>query len=92
MCFRVECKQCGKASWGGCGKHLKDLYAGIEQGKHCMCRSWPGVAVPNQHQGKTATQQQSLASASGYGQEAFDQLQPAFLFFSCLDLNNVNNN
>nr|XP_017178575.2 uncharacterized protein LOC108169585 [Malus domestica] len=65
MCFRVECKQCGKTSWGGCGKHLKDLYAGIEQGKHCMCRSWPGVAVPNQHQGKTATQQQSLASASG---------------------------
>ncbi|TQD70749.1 hypothetical protein C1H46_043716 [Malus baccata] len=64
MCFRVECKQCGKTSWGGCGKHLKDLYAGIEQGKHCMCRSWPGVAVPNQHQGKTATQQQSLASAS----------------------------
>ncbi|KAB2617963.1 hypothetical protein D8674_013832 [Pyrus ussuriensis x Pyrus communis] len=65
MCFRVECKQCGKTSWGGCGKHLKDLYDGIEQGKHCMCRSWPGVVVPNQQQGTTATQQQSLASASG---------------------------
>ncbi|TQD72810.1 hypothetical protein C1H46_041651 [Malus baccata] len=63
MCFRVECKQCGKTSWGGCGKHLTNLYAGIEQGKHCMCRSWPGVVVPNQQQGTTATQQQSPASA-----------------------------
>ncbi|KAM1810527.1 hypothetical protein ACFX12_027276 [Malus domestica] len=85
MCFRVECKQCGKTSWGGCGKHLTNLYAGIEQGKHCMCRSWPGVVVPNQQQGTTATQQQSPASASasvsGCGQDTFDPT-PTCLFFS----------
>ncbi|KAG7993833.1 hypothetical protein I3843_01G026100 [Carya illinoinensis] len=36
MCFRVDCKQCGKYSWGG-----------IDEGKHCMCRSWPGVVIPS---------------------------------------------
>ncbi|PQP92497.1 hypothetical protein Pyn_24916 [Prunus yedoensis var. nudiflora] len=61
MCFRVDCKQCGKYSWGGCGKHLATLYASIDEGKHCMCRSWPGVAIPKQG---TPTAQQSAASAS----------------------------
>ncbi|KAF9682329.1 hypothetical protein SADUNF_Sadunf05G0097800 [Salix dunnii] len=46
MCYRVECKQCKKYSWGGCGNHLATLYASIDKGKHCMCKSWPGVVVP----------------------------------------------
>ncbi|KAG9129883.1 hypothetical protein Leryth_007042 [Lithospermum erythrorhizon] len=48
MCFRVDCKQCRKYTWSGCGKHLTTLYASIEEGKHCMCRPWPGVklAIP----------------------------------------------
>lgn len=62
MCFRVECKQCGKYSWGGCGKHLKTLYGSIDKGKHCMCRSWPGVVIPQE---EAATEKQSVASASG---------------------------
>ncbi|KAL5821532.1 hypothetical protein ACOSQ3_023414 [Xanthoceras sorbifolium] len=58
MCFKVDCKQCGKYSWGGCSKHLASVYAGIEEGKHCMCRSWPGVVIPTdqtamQHQPRT---------------------------------------
>lgn len=47
MCFRVDCKQCGKYGWGGCGKHLDTVYASIEEGKHCMCRSWPGIVIPS---------------------------------------------
>ena len=46
MCIRVDCKKCGKYSWAGCGKHLTSLYANIEKGKHCMCKDWPGVAIP----------------------------------------------
>ncbi|KAK8476431.1 hypothetical protein V6N13_064801 [Hibiscus sabdariffa] len=45
MCYRVVCKQCGKYSWGGCGKHLSTLYASIDEAKRCMCRSWPGVVA-----------------------------------------------
>ncbi|GMY11628.1 isoform 2 of nuclear autoantigenic sperm protein [Fagus crenata] len=47
MCFKVDCKTCGKTSWGGCGKHLPTLFASIDQGKHCLCRSWPGVVMPS---------------------------------------------
>ncbi|KAK6287971.1 hypothetical protein QQP08_001633 [Theobroma cacao] len=47
MCYRVDCKQCGKYSWGGCGNHLSTLYASIDEGKRCMCRSWPGVVIPS---------------------------------------------
>ncbi|KAL8471980.1 hypothetical protein ACS0TY_029280 [Phlomoides rotata] len=49
MCFRVDCKECGKYSWVGCGKHLTTIYANIEKGKHCMCKSWPGVVIPPEH-------------------------------------------
>ncbi|KAM5576324.1 hypothetical protein ABKV19_007267 [Rosa sericea] len=62
MCFRVDCKQCGKYSWGGCGKHLKTLYGSIDKGKHCMCRSWPGVVIPKE---ESPTETQAVASASG---------------------------
>ncbi|KAG6666399.1 hypothetical protein CIPAW_01G029300 [Carya illinoinensis] len=31
----------------GTGKHLTTLYASIDEGKHCMCRSWPGVVIPS---------------------------------------------
>lgn len=47
MCYRVDCKQCGKYSWGGCGEHLSALYASIDEGNRCMCRSWPGVVTPS---------------------------------------------
>nr|GLL26497.1 uncharacterized protein LOC110663218 [Ipomoea trifida] len=61
MCFKVDCRQCGKSSWGGCGKHLTTLYATIETGNHCLCRPWPGVAVatPPAH---NATNQPPLAA------------------------------
>ncbi|KAK7406615.1 hypothetical protein VNO78_08244 [Psophocarpus tetragonolobus] len=48
MCYRVECRSCGRYTWGGCGRHLTTLYSSIDQGMHCTCRSWPGVVMPSQ--------------------------------------------
>lgn len=48
MCYRVACKQCGKFTWGGCGKHLTTLYCNIDEGQHCLCRPWPGILIPPQ--------------------------------------------
>ncbi|RYQ80462.1 hypothetical protein Ahy_Scaffold1g106862 [Arachis hypogaea] len=45
MCYRVDCKTCGKYTWGGCGRHLNSLYNTIDEQKRCDCRPWPGVAV-----------------------------------------------
>ncbi|POO02641.1 hypothetical protein TorRG33x02_016270 [Trema orientale] len=55
MCYKVECQTCKKYTWGGCGKHLPSLYNSIEKGKHCQCRSWPGVVIPTQGSGKVAS-------------------------------------
>ncbi|KAK1299727.1 hypothetical protein QJS10_CPB13g00142 [Acorus calamus] len=46
MCFQVDCTQCGKVTWTGCGKHVPSVYSGIEKGRHCTCRPWPGVVLP----------------------------------------------
>ena len=62
MCFKMDCKGCGKVTWGGCGKHVASVHASIEEGKHCMCRSWPGVAVASD------TKQQSGSSNSSQGE------------------------
>jgi len=40
MCYKVECS---KFTWNGCGKHVAAVYEGIEKGKHCSCKPWPGV-------------------------------------------------
>ncbi|MFS8010998.1 hypothetical protein Hanom_Chr14g01303651 [Helianthus anomalus] len=61
MCYRVVCKSCGKFGWGGCGEHVKLVYGGIEKGKHCMCRSWPGVVVSSS---ETASATASVAAAT----------------------------
>ncbi|KAJ6916124.1 hypothetical protein NC652_018725 [Populus alba x Populus x berolinensis] len=61
MCYRVTCKQCNKYSWGGCGNHLAAVYAGIEKGKHCMCKPWPGVVILAE---ETAAEQQPYRALS----------------------------
>lgn len=43
MCYKVECSKCGKFTWNGCGKHVANVYDGIEKGKHCSCKPWTGV-------------------------------------------------
>ncbi|PIN02208.1 hypothetical protein CDL12_25280 [Handroanthus impetiginosus] len=55
MCYRVECKKCGKYSWGGCGNHLATLYASFEKGKHCMCKSWPGAVITSENHGSVSS-------------------------------------
>jgi len=67
MCYRVLCQKCGKYSWGGCGEHLASVYKNIEEGNHCMCRSWPGVVIPRQHQ-----QQPTQSTTPPQGISTFD--------------------
>lgn len=65
MCYRVECKKCGKYGWGGCGEHLKILFGSIDEGKRCMCRSWPGVAIASSDQASTSTNTATTTSTTG---------------------------
>jgi len=47
MCSKVTCKQCGKATWSGCGEHIEEALHGIPKSERC-----PG------HAGDAATSSQ----------------------------------
>jgi len=37
MCHPATCRQCGKASWKGCGMHVDQVMAGVPKGMRCDC-------------------------------------------------------
>lgn len=37
MCHRVQCSQCGKATWAGCGRHIEEALAGVPAKQRCQC-------------------------------------------------------
>ncbi|CAH1413262.1 unnamed protein product [Lactuca virosa] len=67
MCYKVECKKCGLTGWGGCGEHLRPLYASIDTGKHCMCRSWPGVVIPSSGKPSASTTKTTTTTTTAAG-------------------------
>lgn len=37
MCYPVQCGQCGKTTWGGCGAHVAQVFARVPQEQRCRC-------------------------------------------------------
>lgn len=35
MCSRITCRECGKATWTGCGQHVEQALAGVPQSQRC---------------------------------------------------------
>jgi len=47
MCRRVECKQCKKPTYAGCGLHIEQVLGDVPRQNRCTCREQPkkeGVA------------------------------------------------
>lgn len=38
MCLLVDCLQCGKPTWTGCGRHVEQVMAEVPPEKRCRCR------------------------------------------------------
>jgi hypothetical protein len=38
MCRRVQCDQCGKPTYAGCGMHIEQVLAGVPVEERCHCR------------------------------------------------------
>ena len=38
MCSRVNCKQCGKPSYAGCGAHVEQVLGDVAKEDRCKCR------------------------------------------------------
>ncbi|CAK9863494.1 unnamed protein product [Sphagnum jensenii] len=77
MCYAVECKQCGKTTWAGCGRHVPEVYKSIPQHKVCLCKDWPGISFPEQTSEEKTTDvgHQAAESASGTGKSATHLLE-----------------
>jgi hypothetical protein len=37
MCQRATCKNCGKATYRGCGMHVEQVLAGVPRSQRCDC-------------------------------------------------------
>jgi hypothetical protein len=38
MCRRIECSQCGRPSYAGCGAHIEQVLANVPPAERCKCR------------------------------------------------------
>ncbi|PFH46194.1 hypothetical protein AMATHDRAFT_70374 [Amanita thiersii Skay4041] len=36
-CWLVQCKECGKTTWDGCGKHVEAVMAKVKEEDKCKC-------------------------------------------------------
>lgn len=41
MCRRVECRQCGRPTWAGCGAHVEQVLGDVPKADRCQCREAP---------------------------------------------------
>ena len=37
MCQRITCKDCGKPSFRGCGRHVEQVLGGVAAADRCQC-------------------------------------------------------
>jgi hypothetical protein len=42
MCRAARCATCGRTTWAGCGKHVRQVMATVPEAQQCTC---PGRAV-----------------------------------------------
>ncbi|KAK4117104.1 hypothetical protein N656DRAFT_773124 [Canariomyces notabilis] len=51
MCYRSICRNCHKATWGGCGSHISQIMDYIPKDQWCNCEphvEWHGTSYPRQ--------------------------------------------
>jgi len=42
MCQRATCRNCGKATYRGCGQHVEQVLAGVPASQRCSCAPTSG--------------------------------------------------
>lgn len=38
MCRRVQCSECSRPTYAGCGAHIEQVLANVPKGERCVCR------------------------------------------------------
>lgn len=39
MCRRIQCEDCHKPSYTGCGRHVEEILASVPREARCQCRN-----------------------------------------------------
>jgi hypothetical protein len=65
MCKRVQCEQCHKATFSGCGKHVEQVLRGVTEADRCMCKRMNMPASAAFH--RSTSSAQALALGTGIG-------------------------
>jgi len=45
MCRKVECAECKKPTFAGCGMHVEQVLGGVPEKDRCSCREAPKKAA-----------------------------------------------
>ncbi len=41
MCQQIRCRDCGKPTWTGCGRHIESALANVPKDARCKCGESP---------------------------------------------------
>lgn len=44
MCQRIQCRQCGRPTWAGCGMHVEQVLGDVPRDQRCRCREEKAAA------------------------------------------------
>lgn len=51
MCRRVTCRDCGRPTFAGCGRHVEQVLADVPHAERCRCGDVPasekGASIPS---------------------------------------------
>ncbi len=43
MCKQIQCRECGKPTWAGCGAHIEQVMGAVPPEARCKCREKGGA-------------------------------------------------
>lgn len=46
MCRRIECKECQKPTYAGCGAHIEQVLSDVPQAQRCHCKERTVAPAP----------------------------------------------
>lgn len=50
MCRRIQCSQCGRPSFAGCGAHVEQVLADVPKPDRCRCHERAAAPEPTRRE------------------------------------------
>jgi hypothetical protein len=63
MCQRVQCAQCGRPTFAGCGRHIESVLSDVPVAQRCRCRAEKAAAAASSKDASQTGAGQSIAAS-----------------------------